>query len=103
MAAVKLNKLKKSLVAIICIGFVLASFLSASFVITHEHHQCTGDGCVVCCQLENAKNTLKQFGMSGASSLSFLPVLIFLIVCAIRCFPNIKIASLVTLKIRMND
>lgn len=99
----KLNKRKKSLAVIICICFVLVSFLSMFFVITHEHHQCTGESCVVCCQLENAKNTLKQSGMNGASSHSFLPVLTFLTICVISYFANIKIASLVMLKIRMDD
>lgn len=99
----KLNKLKKSLATIICICFVLVSFLSIFFVINHEHHQCTGESCLVCCQLENAKNTLKQSNMSGTSHLSFLPVLTFLTICVISYFANIKIASLVTLKIRMDD
>lgn len=99
----KTYKLKKTLAVTICVCFIMASFLSTIFIITHEHHQCTGESCTVCCQLENAKNTLKQLGAGAASGAFFLPALTFLILCVITCFSNIKTASLVTLKIRMDN
>lgn len=99
----KAYRLKKSLAAILCVCFVMASFLSVFFIITHECHDCTGNDCVVCYQLENAKSTLQQLCTGIANNTSLLPVLAALILCISACFPEKKTASLVTLKIRMDN
>jgi len=81
----------------------MASFLSALFIITHANHKCTDESCRICCQLENAKNTLKQLSMSKANNTLFLPVLTLLILSVINCFYNRETVSLVALKIRMDN
>lgn len=99
----KTNKLKKMLVAILCICFVMASFLSLFFIITHKQHNCIGEDCIVCCQLENAKNTLNQLGTGGVNYSILLPILTALLLCIISCFSDKETVSLVTLKIRMDN
>jgi len=98
----KAFKLKKILATILCICFVTASFLPLFFIATHEHHDCVGKDCVVCSQLEHAKNTLKQLSTGGMNYS--IPLLIFttLFLCIINCFSNKEAVSLVTLKIRMD-
>ena len=99
----KLNKSKKALVVILCICFVMASFLSKFFIINYENHQCTEKACAVCCQLENAKSTLNQLIIAAVGSACILLVLTFLFLCVCNHIFNQETVSLVTLKIRMDN
>lgn len=99
----KLNKSKKALVVILCVCFVMASFLSELFIISYENHQCTEKACAVCCQLENAKSTLKQLIIVAVGSAGILFVLTFLFLCVHKHIFKQETVSLVALKIRMDN
>lgn len=94
---------KKMLVTIICICFIVISFLTTTFIVTHAEHDCTGNDCHTCAQIHIAENLLKQLGMLVA---------VFAFILA-GSFADINIIQMtsshiyhttpITLKVRMNN
>lgn len=65
-----MNKNNKLLALFISILLVAMLFLSYSFIIHNAHHDCAGEDCQICLQLQ----MVKQF----VSGLKILPVLSFI-------------------------
>ncbi|AUS97040.1 hypothetical protein CDQ84_12650 [Clostridium thermosuccinogenes] len=55
----------KSAALILCICVAAALFFSTWFILSHADHDCTGDQCPVCAEIQTAENLLKQVGLVG--------------------------------------
>lgn len=93
---------RKLLAIILLSAFVLVSLLSASFIIAHADHDCTGKHCAACAQIHSASCILKLLFtavltaplLTGRSFQTSVPVLSK----GLGSFT----ASPVSLKVRMN-
>ena len=101
------NAKKKAIVLAFLLGFIIAALFSEAFVLihaSHEHdHNAAGGGCSVCADIQNAENILKLLGMiiCGASAVS--AGLFAALMLPAPAFSQAGFASLVSLKVRMNN
>lgn len=98
-----MKKRTKIMAVILIVLFLITVCLSYIFIIENAHHNCTGEDCTICMQLEHAEQFL--------SGLKFIPVLSFLMMafcvftqlCAVFnqsfCVKN----TLVLLKVELLD
>ena len=86
-----------------CAAFVVVAFFSLLFIAKEAHHDCTGEGCLVCACIHQAEQTLKQIGTGSAETTgAFVPQ--FPLIVAFLCLPLfVPVASLISQKVRMNN
>jgi hypothetical protein len=95
-----LNKKNLLLIPAACIAF---SVVFTETLISAEHdHDCTGEGCPVCLQIEAAKCFLKNLKLA-VIGLFFLFCLLFSVKINIKPAYFIPSLSPVTLKVRFNS
>nr|WP_312577986.1 hypothetical protein [Sedimentibacter sp.] len=99
----KISKKMSILAIIICISIIAVLFLSEFFIITHIDHDCKGENCHTCLQIQSAQNAIRQL-TAGVGFVNFLLSVIVLHFC-ISIAKSIFICnnSLITLKVRLND
>lgn len=75
---IKRNRL---IALVLALTFVFAMLISAFFVIVEADHDCTGEDCQICCQINVCENTLHSFGCVFAAVMVsvFLGILNFII------------------------
>jgi hypothetical protein len=91
------------LLIIILTAFLLPSAVFAEgFIFTHLDHDCIGDHCPVCLQIEIAQNLLKGLGRIGLFALAAcLITQILVIIKSSLCF-SVLPQTLVGLKVQYN-
>lgn len=90
-------------VLVLCMVATLA--LSTFFVITHISHDCTGEGCEICHQIEACVTTihrLSETGVAGAAGIFGAILLLFFLFVAVETEGR-RPETLILLKVRMND
>ncbi len=108
--SVQLSKQKqwltRSIALAMCICFLLASLLSATFIMTHGIHEHDHDGpngrCATCIHITNAENIVKQLSTAIISSLLIFGSLYSILSLLKPISFSIGSITLVKLKVRMN-
>lgn len=90
-------------------GFVLVCMLvvwmlSASFVVTHAQHNCTGENCTVCSEIHVCTAVLLRIGEAGGATFAAQAIILFFVLLSVACVPFFaeRRTSLVALEIRLN-
>ena len=94
---------RRSIVLVICLGIAVTFLLSTWFIISHVDHNCIGEHCAICAQIQTAENLLRQINMSNISVPDVFSnlLLAFTLICYINTYKNIT--NPITLKVRMNN
>ena len=96
------KNVKKAVSWILSVIFSLAIFCSATFIIVHSEHHCTGRDCSVCMELAECHKTLHTLGTAVTGAL--LPTLMLLIMAVlIRIVIKLYTAhiTLISLKVEL--
>ena len=96
------KNINKFIALFIAILFLTVSLLAIAFICKHANHDCSGQGCVVCEQLDFANNICKKIAMALANTLSICLSFFFISSIQSSIMSNLGLPSLVTLKVRMN-
>lgn len=97
------NNVKKIMASCMVFFVLLVLFYSQIFIATHIHHDCSGEGCPICAEIQIAEAIIQQIGSAMQTAM-----LLITFVCIIA--ESIAIVNLVNLfntpvemKVRMND
>ncbi|MDO4294135.1 MAG: AraC family transcriptional regulator [Eubacteriales bacterium] len=88
-------------------AFLIAALVGFSclFIVTHAEHDCVGEGCDVCAELEACEAAIRSVG--GAVAVAAVSVVLWKLTEAFCLFYRIEYfidsVSLVSLKIRLDD
>lgn len=89
-----------------CICFLLASLLSATFIMTHGIHEHDHEGpngrCATCIHVTNAENIVKQLSTAIISNIVIFGSLYIILSLVTSISFRIGFITLVNLKVRMN-
>ncbi|MDR3294268.1 MAG: hypothetical protein LBT26_00350 [Clostridiales Family XIII bacterium] len=93
---------KKRIALTFCLLFVSASILATGFIVTHADHDCAGEGCAVCAQIQSAQNLL-----NGDVALAFVSLAGAEVFAPARLLPpasfSVIAANPVSFKVKMNN
>ena len=101
----RISKSKKILALLTAVMVAVLLLLSGFFIITHTEHDCIGEDCPVCAQLETCENGMRLLtqaaGMGAVLAFAYIVTerIILLYLAGLDLCP----VSLVSLKIRLND
>jgi hypothetical protein len=86
----------------LCVLFFLASLFSENFIINHAAHDCCGEGCPVCMQIQGGGIFLRNL-RNFSSQSSFFPdaMLLLVIILKFAVLSYIPVSS-VSLKVKLN-
>ncbi len=98
-----MQKNNRIAVILITISFVFAFCFSTIFLSTNTEHECVGEGCSICAQLEQCENLLETATLVGIAST--------ILVSGMMQLTNSKTVrqkefvgwSLVTLKVKLSN
>lgn len=98
-----MNKRTRVLALILALTVVFAVLFSTIFIAVKSHHDCDGEHCEVCYQIEVCENTLKT--LSDAILLvSVVAVLTYCFVAWLQAMTiGKRIETLVTLKVKLSN
>jgi hypothetical protein len=93
----------KPFVLIVCLCIAVTFVLSTWFINSHVDHDCIGDHCPICVQIQTTENLLKQINMSNISVPDVFSnlLLAFTLIYYINTYE--KITNPITLKVKMNN
>ena len=95
------NRRMNILVMALAVLLLFVTFASYQIIVEKAHHECTGENCSICIQLEEAVSYLK--------SIKYVPILAFLaaILCIVTKWVSHKVQdvcvsrTLISLKVEM--
>jgi hypothetical protein len=87
---------------ILCVSFMALSFFSEAFILDHTDHDCCGDGCPVCLQIQWAQDFSRQFRYAPAQFFLSIKTPLFFVFVLKLFFLNPLPLSSVSLKVKMN-
>lgn len=96
-------KQKKTLAMMLAILLSVIMFSSVLFISVEASHDCIGDSCLICCQIQNCENLLKNLTVAGDTACLILAV--FFAVCTVcaGAFAPIFHITLVNLKVKLSN
>ena len=96
---------KKSRLITGLLAAVLAAVMlsSAVYIAVEANHNCSGEDCAICHQLQACENLLKSIGLAGAAAV--LAVAVRDALCRIipSCAELVRTFTLVSLKVKLSD
>ncbi len=99
----KEHKTAKHLAVLLSVLMISVMLFSAFYVVSEANHDCCGDCCPVCAQIDQCNAVLRSAG-EGTAALS-MTILLTLIVSEllIMADKNVYLPTLITQKIRLNN
>lgn len=98
-----MKKKTRIMAVVVAVLLLLVILLSYGFIIENAHHNCTGEDCPVCMQLERAEQTVSGLKLISISSFLMVVICVFTQLCAILfesfCVKN----TLISLKVELLD
>lgn len=92
---------------ILCVCFLVVSFLSTAFILTHANHEHDHDGpngsCATCIHLATAENLFKQLSSAIVAAVFAFALSSFISFCLKPFAPCVGSSTLITLKVRLNN
>jgi hypothetical protein len=101
----KQTKNKPIISILILLALVFSLFLSEYYVISHIQHNCTGDDCPICIQIDRCLNTLQSLthGSAAPQTISVALIFVFSTLALAEGFELLFAKSLVALRVRLDQ
>ena len=96
-------KQKKVVSALLALLLMLSLFFSVFFIAVEADHDCTGEDCPICCQIQNCENLLKNMATVPAAVYLATGILFALYLCASYVNAPIYHITLVSLKVKLSN
>ncbi len=97
------GRAKRITAGIIALIMLVVMLLASQFIVTHIHHDCSGEDCPVCACMHQCESVLRTIGsgMSGNTAIA-VPVLLIFIIISLQAVCD-TVNTLVSCKVRLND
>lgn len=86
-----------------CLALLFAMFFSTAYIIRETNHNCTGENCPICHEIQICQQILNTVGTAvlGAAVFSFMPVFLITLTSAHR--REAAAVTLISLKVKLSD
>ena len=76
---------------------------SAIYLAVEADHDCSGDDCAICHQINVCENLLKSIGLAGSAAATVAAILYILCRIIPSCIEVARTFTLVSLKVKLSD
>lgn len=98
-----ISRLKEVAAGIIGMMLIIVMLFSAFYISIETHHDCTGEDCPICAQVQMCENTLHKIGGGIAFLIAVIISAFFMIDCASVFIVDLLQATPISTKVRMNN
>ena len=98
-----MTKRNRFLTTLLTIAVAFVMLTSVAYIAKESHHDCVGDNCAICHQLQACENLLKSIGLAGAAAVFAAAVRYALCSVIPSCAEVVRTFTLVSLKVKLSD
>lgn len=96
--------MKQRFVSIIAALTLIISLVSSvTFAAVEANHDCIGESCPICIQINNCENTLKNLVFTVTGSKAALAAVFFVCLVAQKVYEAFCTYTLISLKVKLSD
>ncbi len=92
-----------SIAVIVSILLFFAVLFSVCYVISEVNHDCSGDNCPICNYIGQCESLLRNVSEGTAAVCIVFSNTVFLALTLPALFASLRLTTLITCKVRMND
>lgn len=96
----KPRRILSAVAAALFLGFQV---FSAAYIIHEADHDCCGEGCPICVQIEQCVSNFQQTGTGIEADTTVVPIPVFAVEAAIPAEVQLPSLSLVSQKVQFNE
>ncbi len=97
-------KNKKLLAGLMALTVLIMLLFSVFFITSEARHNCIGENCPICHEVQTCFQVLNTLGTSGLSTVvAVLGAAHFFVICVIPVFHRIPSHTLVSLKVKLTN
>lgn len=98
-----MTKNRRTAAILLTILIIFSLFFSAFFIAAETEHDCTGDNCPICHEIQVCLQTLNTIGTALGVTVTVFAVIRFLVIRIAAVFRRFVSRTLVSLKVKMSD
>jgi hypothetical protein len=98
-----MTKRNRFLTTLLTISVAFVMLASVVYIAKESHHDCVGDNCAICHQINTCEHFLKDLGFGGAAAAAFLSLTVFLLECVRTYAVHTASLTLVSLKVKLSN
>ena len=98
-----MTKRNRFLTTLLTIAVAFVMLTSVAYIAKESHHDCVGDNCAICHQLQVCENLLKSIGLAGAAAVFAAAVRYAPCRVIPSCAEVVRTFTLVSLKVKLSD
>ncbi len=96
-------KNKNLIAGVICAAFVFIFLFSVIFIAVEGDHDCTGEDCPICMEIQACIQTLQTLGTALSSFILLATVIYISVIRTANSYQRSALHTLVTLKVKLTD
>ena len=98
-----MTKKFRFMVRLLAVVLAVAMLSSAVYIAVEANHNCSGEDCAICHQLQVCENLLKSIGLAGAAAIFAAAVRYAPYSVIPSCAELVRTFTLVSLKVKLSD
>lgn len=98
-----MTKRNRFLTTLLTIAVAFVMLTSVAYIAKESHHDCVGDSCTICHQLNACQHFLKDLGFGGAAAAPVLSLTWFLLERVRTYVVRTPSLTLVSLKVKLSN
>lgn len=98
-----MEKKRRIVAMLLAVTVLFVMVYSALFIAVESGHDCIGESCPICCQLNACRNTLKNLSLAACAVFFFAALTYTLCRFVFACAEHVYYYTLVNLKIKLSN
>ena len=98
-----MEKKKRIAALLLAVTVLLVMLYSALFIAAEADHDCVGENCPICYQINVCQNALKNLSLAVCAAVFAAAFIYILCRSASVCTYSVQFSSLVSLKVKLSD
>lgn len=98
-----ITKKRRITAAIMCIVLLLVIAFSALYIVTEVHHDCSGDSCPICHEIQVCRQVLNTVGTAALVFVTCFSAVFILLTAFYVYSSTAEAVTLISLKVKLSD
>jgi len=96
-------KKRRIIAAVMCFALLLVIVFSAAYIVIEANHNCTGDGCPICHEIQVCQQVLNTVGTAFVRVAVSLGAIFLFIAPVHTLIRTAEVVTLISLKVKLSD
>lgn len=98
-----MTKKRRIFAAVLCLALLFVMASAAAYIVLETHHDCIGDGCPICRELQLCRQVLQTMGTAAAAPAVCAAAALLFVSPAVVRVHAVQAGTLISLKVKLSD